>query len=123
MSYPNLNGVLGYCYQYDATLLMKHLVIGYEEYQVCDSLYSMRFVICLYTKELDIMAIMDHIFEDNGMIICCFEVISATRVQTPETVLNHFPNYVALITILEETSNLLMEGLATAEIFGWCVIR
>ena len=58
-------------------------------------------------------------------VVCPFdEVVFAARVPDtnpndvhPNGVLSRFPKFVVLITPLETTSGLVMEGLADAEIF------
>ena len=78
----------------------------------------------LLTQVTDIVAAMYPLLDRLGFVCPFDEVIFATRVPDmdpnavrPTDVLSRFPEFVVLIAT-ETTSDLLMEGLADAEIFG-----
>ena len=97
---------------------MTPIDIGFLEYKAIINLYAVQIYICPYTKEPDIMALLDPLFDDYIFIIRCDEVIFATKVPAPGMPLNQLPNYVVIMTEEEVFLDVVMEGLANAEIFG-----
>ena len=91
--------------------------IGYHEYKATSNLYAVHICICPYTKEPDITAVIDPLFDNRGFIIHCDEVIFSTEVPTPEMPLSQFPDYAIITTEEEVVSDVLMGGLADAKIF------
>ena len=73
--YRNHNGALSYYYQYDVTLVMKPVDIDYLGYKATSNLYTVYICICPYTKDPDIMAVMNPLFNNHGFVILYNEVI------------------------------------------------
>ena len=64
------------------------------------------------------MVIVNPLFDDRSFIIRSDEVIFATQVPTPEMSLGRFPDYAIITTEEEAVLDVLVGGLAAAEIFG-----
>ena len=87
-------------------------------------MYAVRVDVSPLTQVSDIVVAMDPLLDPLGVICPFDEVIFVTRVPDtdpndvhPSGVLNRFPEFGVLITAAETTSDLVMEGLAGAEIF------
>ena len=104
---------------------MTVLDIGYKEYKAQKKLYTVRFSVSPLTQESDIVATMDPLFDRFSPVSRFDKVIFATRVPDldtnavpPDGVFSCFPELIVLVTASEQTSDLVMEGLVTAKIFG-----
>jgi len=103
---------------------MTAINIGYMEHLSGRSLFAVRVNVCPYTQVSDIVGAMDPLLDPLASDIPFDEVIFATGLPDPSRIgdrpthsLRRFPEYVVLIAS-EVISDLLMEGLAEAEIFG-----
>ena len=118
------NGDINFFYNDGVAVTMTVLGVGYKEFQAQKNLYAVRVDVSPITQVSDIVAATDPLLDPLGIVIPFDEVISATKVPDSDQnavpsarVLSRFPEYVVLIAS-ETTLDLLMEGLARAEIFG-----
>jgi len=102
---------------------MTILDVGYMEFLAERNLYAVRVDVSPITLVTDIVAAMDPLLDSLAISIPFDRVIFATEMPDPDgvnrrdRVVSRFPSYVVLVAT-ETTSDLLMEGLADAEIFG-----
>ena len=115
----------GFYYQDDVVVTMTVFDVRLKEFKAQKNLYAVRVDVSPLTQVTYIVAAMDPLPDPLGVICPFDEVIFATRVPDtdpntvhPSGVLSRFPYFVVLITAAELTSDLVMEGLAEAEIFG-----
>ena len=117
------NGHWSFSFHNYVAATMRVLDVGYNKFKAQKNLYAVRVDVSL-TQVTDFVAAMDPLFDPLG-IICPFdEVIFATgapdtgpHAVPPTSMLSRFPEFVVLIET-GTTSDLLMEGLAEAKIFG-----
>ena len=117
------NGNISFYYREDSFITMTVLDIGYMQFRARHNLYAVRVDVSPVTLVTDIVAAMDPLLDSLAVTLPFDQVIFATEVPNPDGLdrqdreLSCFPKYVVLIA-LETTSDLLMDGLADAEIFG-----
>ena len=104
---------------------MTVLDVGFKEFKVQKNLYAVRVGVSPLTQVTDIVDAMDPLLDPLGVVCPFDEVIFVTRVPDtdpndvhPSGVLGRSPKFVVLITVGETTSDLVMEGLVEAKVFG-----
>ena len=124
-SYRCRNEHQSFYYQDDVTLMMAVFDVRFKEFKAQKNMYAVRVDVSPLTQVTNIVAAMDPLL-DPFCVVCRFdEVFFARRVPDadpnavhPSGVLSCFPEFVVLITVAETTSDLMIEGLAEADIFG-----
>ena len=117
------NAGISFYFREDSFITMTTIDIGYMEYRARENVYAVRVDVSPITVVTDIVVAMDPLLDYMDPILPFDQVIFATEAPNPdgegrhERELSRFPRYVVLISS-EATSDLLMEGLSNAEIFG-----
>ena len=118
------DGNISFYYDDHVAVTMTALNIGYMEHQVQRNLFAVRVNVSPITQVSHIVAAMDPLLDPLATAIPFDDVTFATGLldpaqvaDRPTHVLRRFPECVVLVAS-ETTSDLLMEGLAEAEIFG-----
>ena len=86
------------CYQDNITLVTKHINISYLHFYLGYTLFAIQIYICPYTKEPDIMELIDPLLMEHGAVIC----LDIANLVTQEEMPSRYPNDAVLIT-QEET--------------------
>ena len=92
--------------------MMYRFYLGYKQYKLQVTLFALMISIAPYTRERNILALVNPFFDNP--IIGLDDLFLATTEERPSIHLQ----YAVLITIQESTFDMLVRGLATAELFN-----